>query len=142
MLNNGAHSEALVELVDIAPTLLQASNMEQHPGMQGQSILPLLTGEKELETHRDDVYCEYYNAMGWHREPTAHATMVRSRRHKLVVAHGTGDGELYNLDLDPEETDNLWDSSDSTAIKLEMQGRVMDRMAWTVDPLPMRQAPW
>jgi arylsulfatase len=142
MLNNGARSEALVELVDLAPTLLQASNMEQPLGMQGQSLLPLLTGEKELDTHRDDVYCEYYNAMGWHREPTAHATMVRSRHHKIVVAHGTGGGELYNLDLDPGETDNLWNSSDSTPIKLEMQERVMDRMAWTVDPLPMCQAPW
>ena len=49
---------------------------------------------------------------------------------------------IYNLDLDPEETGNLWNSPDSTPIKLEMQERVMDRMAWTVDPLPMRQAPW
>ena len=26
--------------------------------------------------------------------------------------------------------------------KLEMQERVMDRMVWTVDPLPTRQMPW
>ena len=116
--------------------------MQLYAGMQGQSLLPLLTGEKALDTHSDDVYCEYYNAMGWHREPAAHATMVRSRQHKIVVAHGTGGGELYDLDLDPRETDNLWDSADCTAIKLEMQERVIDRMAWTVDPLPERQAPW
>ena len=142
MLNNGSRSSALVELVDMAPTLLEASDMQPYAGMQGQSLLPLLTGEKALDTHRDDVYCEYYNAMGWHREPAAHATMVRSRQHKIVVAHGTGGGELYDLDLDPRETDNLWDSPDCTAIRLEMQERVMDRMAWTVDPLPERQAPW
>ena len=142
MLNNGSRSSALVELVDLAPTLLEASDMQPYAGMQGQSLLPLLTGEKALDTHRDDVYCEYYNAMGWHREPAAHATMVRSRQHKIVVAHGTGGGELYDLDLDPRETDNLWDSPDCTAIRLEMQERVMDRMAWTVDPLPERQAPW
>ena len=142
MLNNGSRSSALVELVDLAPTLLEASDMQPYAGMQGQSLLPLLTGEKALDTHRDDVYCEYYNAMGWHREPAAHATMVRSRQHKIVVAHGTGGGELYDLDLDPRETDNLWDSPDCTAIRLEMQERVIDRMAWTVDPLPERQAPW
>ena len=142
MLNNGSRSSALVELVDMAPTLLEASDMQPYAGMQGQSLLPLLTGEKALDTHRDDVYCEYYNAMGWHREPAAHATMVRSRQHKIVVAHGTGGGELYDLDLDPRETDNLWDSPDCTAIRLEMQERVIDRMAWTVDPLPERQAPW
>ena len=142
MLNNGARSDALVELVDLTPTLLAASDTEPHPGIQGQSLLPMLTGEKALDTHREDVYCEYYNAMGWHREPTAHATMVRSRRHKIVAAHGTGGGELYDLDADPRETKNLWDSPEHTAIRLEMQERLIDRMAWTVDPLPARQAPW
>ena len=142
MLNNGARSEALVELVDLAPTLLEASNMERYSGMQGQSLLPLLTGETALNTHRDDVYCEYYNAMGWHREPAAHATMVRNGQHKIVVAHGTGDGELYDLNSDPKETNNLWNVPDYKTVKLEMQGQLIDRMAWTVDPLPDRQAPW
>lgn len=142
MLNNGACSDALVELVDLAPTLLAASDIEPHLGIQGQSLLPMLTGEKVLDTHRYDVYCEYYNAMGWHREPAAHATMVRSRQHKIVVAHGTGGGELYDLDADPRETHNLWDSPDHAVIRLEMQERLIDRMAWTVDPLPERQAPW
>ena len=142
ILNNGARSDALVELVDLAPTLLQATDTDAHPGMQGHSLWPLLTGKKSLETHRDDIYCEYYNAMGWHREPAAHATMVRNRQHKIVVAHGTGGGELYDLNSDPQETNNLWNSPNHTAIRLEMQERVMDRMAWTVDPLPERQAPW
>lgn len=142
ILSTGARSEALVELVDLAPTLLEASCIPQQPGMQGRSLLSLLTGETTLDTHREDVYCEYYNAMGWHQDPAAHATMVRSIAHKIVVAHGTGSGELYNLYVDPEETDNLWDSAESLSIRLEMQERVMDRMAWTVDPLPMRQAPW
>ena len=142
MLNNGARSEAFVELVDLAPTLLEASNVERPSGMQGQSLLPLLTGEKALDNHRDDVYCEYYNAMPWHREPAAHATMVRSQQHKIVAAHGTRGGELYDLNSDPQETNNLWNAPDYESIKLEMQGRLIDRMAWTVDPLPDRQAPW
>ena len=142
MLNNGARSDALVELVDLAPTLLDASDLERYPGMQGQSLLPMLTGEKSLDSHRDDVYCEYYNAMGWHREPAANATMVRNERYKLVVSHGTGGGELYDLEDDPKETHNLWEHTDYTDVKLEMQERLIDRMAWTVDPLPERQAPW
>ena len=53
----------------------------------------MLTCEKSLDIHREDVYCEYYNAMPWHREPAANATMVRDDRYKLAVAHGTGGGE-------------------------------------------------
>lgn len=33
MLNNGARSDALVELVDFAPTLLEASNMARYPSI-------------------------------------------------------------------------------------------------------------
>ncbi len=29
-----------------------------------------------------------------------------------------------------------------TLDRLAQEGVLMDRMAWTVDPLPMRQAPW
>lgn len=142
MLNNGSRSDALVELVDLAPTLLAASDMERHPGMQGQSLLPMLTGDVSLDAHRDDVYCEYYNAMGWHREPVAQATMVRDKRYKLVAAHGTNGGELYDLETDAQETRNLWHDADYSGVRLAMQERLIDRMAWTVDPLPERQAPW
>ncbi len=80
--------------------------------------------------------------MGWHREPTANATMVRNYRYKIVAAHGTDSGELYDLETDPNETHNLWNNSDYKDVKLTMQDRLIDRMAWTVDPLPERQAPW
>lgn len=142
MLNNGQHSDALVELVDLAPTLMEASNLKPFHGMQGQSLLPMLTGVNSLDSHREDVYCEYYNAMGWHREPTANATMVRNNRYKIVATHGIDCGELYNLETDPNETHNLWNNSDYKDLKLTMQDRLIDRMAWTVDPLPERQAPW
>ena len=41
----GVTCEALVELLDIAPTLLEACGLPPAPGMQGYSMLRLLTGE-------------------------------------------------------------------------------------------------
>jgi len=87
------------------------------------------------------VYCEYYNANQNYETP-AHATMLRTVRHKLVVAHGLGTGELYDLQEDPSETHNCWDDSDYRAVKTNMMQRLCDRMAWTVDPLPLRETPW
>ncbi len=142
ILNNGARSNALVELVDIAPTLLQVSGTEQQPGMQGQSLLPVLTGDGPLDTHRQDVYCEYYNAMPWHQQPQAHATMVRSKKYKIVAVHGANGGELYDLEREPDETHNLWNHPEAREVQLQMMERLINRMAWTVDPLPERQAPW
>jgi len=133
---------ALVELTDLAPTLLDAVGLPHHPGMQGKSLWPMLTGQAPADHHRDDVYCEYYNAMPWHKEPSAQLTMVRTGRNKLVVDHSGGSGELYDVEADPGEKHNLWDAPDAHETKCEMLVRLCNRMAWTVDPLPQRRAAW
>jgi arylsulfatase A-like enzyme len=132
----------LVELVDIAPTLLQAAGLAIWPGMQGRSLWPLLTST-ENETGVEDVYCEYYNAMPWHRQPhLPFATMLRTPDMKLIVSHGDRRGELYDLKADPDETRNLWDDPGRLAEKCDLLQRLCDRMAFTADPLPLRRAPW
>lgn len=133
---------ALVELTDVAPTLLDAVGLPHHPGMQGKSLWPMLTGAASAAHHRDDVYCEYYNAMAWHRDPKAHLTMVRTDRHKLVVDHSTGGGELYDVEADAAEHHNQWDVPAMQGTKIDMLVRLSNRMAWTVDPLPLRRAVW
>ncbi|MBN1901183.1 sulfatase-like hydrolase/transferase [Candidatus Sumerlaeota bacterium] len=135
-------SEALIELADIAPTLLEAVGLPRHPGMQGRSFWKLLSGEEERNSRREDVYCEYYNALDSHRDPTAQLTMARTPHIKIVVDHSHSFGELYDLKKDPKETNNLWDDPDYRDVKMEMLLRVCNRMAWTVDPLPLRRSGW
>ena len=138
-------SSALVELVDLPQTLLDAVGLAHHPGMMGKSLWPLLTGAAAADVHRDDVYCEFYHACHGHNgesELPAMTTMVRTRRHKLTVVHGEGEGELYDLNADPGESRNLWDDPKSAMVKAGMLMRLTDRMAFTVDPLPPRLAPW
>jgi arylsulfatase A-like enzyme len=133
---------SLVELTDIAPTLLEAAGLPPHPGMQGHSLLARLRGETEAAPAREDVYCEYYNAMPWHRDPTPQMTMVRTERYKIAVDHADSGGELYDLEADPAETHNRWEDPSYAEIKTGMLLRLSNRMAFTVDPLPERRAPW
>ncbi len=141
-VRGGRRSPALVELVDLAQTLCDAGRIDHHPGMQGKSLWPMLAGDVPLDRHRDDVYCEYYNALTSHTDPKAFATMVRTARHKLVAYHGIEPGELYDLEADPNETRNLWDDREHVSLKVEMLKRLCDRMAETVDPLPRREGLW
>jgi arylsulfatase len=138
----GERTQALVELVDIAPTLLAASELPMYPAIQGRSLWPLLTGTTDLQVHRDSVYCEYYNAQPWHPELPPQCTMVFDGRYKLVRVHSSKEGELYDLQTDPTEGINLYANPDYREIKLEMLEMLSDRMAWTVDPLPVRLAAW
>ena len=138
----GRRSAALVELVDLAPTLLDATGLPDQQRIQGQSLWPALAGGGDLSHHRDDVYCEYYNALACHQNPPAYATMLRTERHKLVAMHGLGTGELYDLERDPAETHNLWSAPAHQDTRLTLLGRLCDRMAWTADPQPARTAEW
>jgi arylsulfatase len=131
----GRRVSGLVELADIAPTLLEATGLPRHPGMQGKSFWSLLTGESPY-SGRDDIYCEYYNSNP--DKPAQYRTMVRTAEHKIIRDHGTDTGELYDLQQDPGEHDNLWETPNAQALKTEMLLRLADRMAQTADPLPPR----
>jgi arylsulfatase len=134
-------ARALVELVDLAPTLVELAGLPPYAGMQGRSLLPLLTGRAARDRHRDDVYCEHYGTI--HRQPgqePAHATMIRTGRYKMAAVHGSDAGELYDLREDPAEVHNLWRDPALQGVKLDLYRRLCDRMAFTVDPLPIREA--
>lgn len=143
----GRRSKALVELADLAPTILDAAGGYTYEGFQGRSFWKLLTGEKSEDIHRRSVYSEYYNANINHREPLAFLTMVCDGRYKLVKVHGADEepecrGELYDLQEDPAETHNLYEQTAYTEVKIRMLELLSDRMAQTCDPLPARKAFW
>ena len=61
------------------------------------------------------------------------ATMIRDERYKLVVYHGHGLGELFDLEADPDEFDNLWDDPALTGTKLDLMQRSFDGLALATD---------
>lgn len=110
----GVVSDALVELVDLAPTLLEAAGLPVPSFMQGRSLLPLLTGAAPPHEHKPHVVAEYNDALGSARVATpTHASMYFDGRYKSVVYHGLDLGELFDLQADPGEFDDLWGRRDA-----------------------------
>ena len=143
----GFVSGALVELIDIAPTLLELAGLSVPPRMQGRSLLPILRGEKQPDHHRDFVRCEFYRALnpdipGRERYEGSYATMYRDNRHKIVVYHGHDHGELYDLENDPGEFENLWDDPDYADLRFDLMRRNFDALAFSVDPGPPQTMPF
>ena len=138
-VKSGQRSDALVELRDIAPLLLELAGLEVPDRMQPRSLLPMLSGECPSDEHREFVRCEYYNALD-HADGT-YATMYRNRQYKLVVYHGHGLGELYDLEADPGEFDNLWDNPDYAGAKLDLMQRSFDASMLAMDAGPERIGP-
>jgi arylsulfatase len=135
----GLVSNALVETIDVAPTLLEAAGMAVPASMQGRSLLSLLAGRSDANMHRPHVISEYFDAMGGHPDHT-HGSMVCDGRYKSVVYHGHAIGELYDLDRDPGEFDNLWDDPKHCDLQYERVKYHLDAMMGTIGIGPPRFA--
>lgn len=135
----GLQANGLVELIDIAPTLLQAANIELYAGFQGRSLWDICTGKASPDDHREHVYCEYDNAWTHHR---AYGSMLRTKHEKIVAYHGVDEGELYDLRTDPEEFHNLWNEPSSLPVKTRLLKSLLDARVFTLDPLPPRLGPF
>jgi arylsulfatase A-like enzyme len=130
----GRVSDALVELVDLPQTLLEAAGLPIPENMQGKSLLPLLEGQAPLHGHKPYVIAEFNDALGSTARPMpTHASMYFDGRYKMAVYHGEGVGELFDLESDPGEFDNLWDDSGSRDLKADLLLRHLDAMMASSD---------
>lgn len=127
-------SEALVELVDIAPTLLDAAGIDVPANMQGKSLWPMLTGKADLQHHKDHVISEFNDALGSATgDGPSHGAMVFDGRYKHILYQGTGLGELYDLETDPGEFDNLFDDPAHLQLRLELMHKHCDALLASSD---------
>lgn len=143
-IQTGLQSEALVELLDLSATLLELGGLEVPAYHQGKSLMPILRGEASPGYHRPFVRSEYYDALdtSFVNGDSSYATMYRNRRYKLVVYHGHNLGELYDLERDPWEFENLWDDPAHQALKCNLLQASFDHsMLLTVDVGTPRIAP-
>ncbi len=140
-IKNDFVSDALVELTDIVPTLLEMSDCSLPRQLDGRSLLPLLAGKASPQHHRDFVRSEYYD--GQQGGCCNFGTMYCDGHWKLVVYHGHQVGELYDLQNDPIEQINLWDCSEYRDIKLDLVKASFDSsvLAMDVGPPLLRSAP-
>jgi arylsulfatase len=141
---NGLQSPALVELLDKTATLVALAGLPQPEYMQGKSLLPILRGEASPAEHREFVRSEYFDALDsfFTGGTGTFATMYRDRRYKLSVYHGHELGELYDLESDPWEFDNLWDKPEAQELKHELIAKSFDaHVLLTTDVGSRRIAP-
>ena len=129
----------LVELLDLAPTMLDAAGLEVPERVQGRSLMQVLRGEADPSRIRSRVYSEYYNA--WTHKH-AYGTMLRTESEKIIVYHGTDQGELYDLKADPDEFRNLWSEPHEEQRKLRLMKECFDASVLAMDPEPPRLGPF
>lgn len=120
---SGEVNDELVLNLDMTPTLLDFAGVAIPEEMQGRSLRPLLSGESN-EPWRESIYYRYYEfPHGWHDVRPHHG--VRTDRYKLI--HFGGDmnvWELFDLDTDPNELENLYGHEDYQSVQEELHAEL------------------
>lgn len=111
-----------VRVVDVVPTILEILGVPAPPDLHGRSLVPLMTGEETADR------------VAWVRRPVRPGwdgpllRGLRTGHHKLIVSGANaGDGpqvELYELEVDPAERNNLAQSD--PALRNELVGQLRE----------------
>jgi len=123
VIQPGTKVTQLVQNIDIAPTVLEAAGARPPAHMDGRSILPLLAGRQI--PWRDAVFYEYYWEANFPQTPTTFG--VRTGRYKLIHYHGVWEtDELYDVQNDPDEMNNLIDQPEHRTLVASLRKRMYD----------------
>ncbi|MBD2702700.1 sulfatase [Spirosoma sp. BT702] len=128
VVKGGTKVQQVIQNVDLAPTFLAYAGLPKPTQMQGNSFLPILKGEKNgtpYRTWRDRAFYEYYWEADFPQTPTMFG--VRTSRYKYIFNHGVWDAnELYDLQNDPQEVNNLIRSKEHQEIAKDLRNQVFD----------------
>ncbi len=120
---NGTVIKEPVSLLDLAATILDYTEVPKGEPSHSRSLRPLIENPTES---RD------FAASEWKLNPSRCGVAldlrtIRTRTHRLSVDLISGDGELYDFTVDPDELENRWNDPGAQSIQAELMEMVLSR---------------
>lgn len=124
------HVTTPVELLDLFPTMAATAGLTPPPQIQGHDLSAALKGE--AYEGRDSIYAE-----------SGPVKMLRCDEWKLVYYPDQDYGELYNLQNDPDESVNLFASTEHRPVRDRLTQTLLNRLITMEAPLdgPSKKGP-
>ncbi|HXT13607.1 MAG TPA: sulfatase-like hydrolase/transferase [Candidatus Angelobacter sp.] len=139
LVKAGSSCEEMALNVDIAPTLLELAGVRPPSLQHGRSLVPILKSEPPADWRKDWLY-EYFEYPEW--EHVRPHRGVRTERYKLIHYHKLAafpeepeEFELYDLDKDPGELNNLYGRPGYATLTLHLLARITELRKETGDDL-------
>ena len=116
--------DELVQMFDIAPTVLEAAGLTVPQDFEAKSLWGALSNSPDHQP-RDAVYAEL--SRDHIQNGSEFILMRRDREWKIVLYLDDEYGELYDLKADSGEINNLWESEEVRDLRNEL---VEDCLRW------------
>lgn len=100
----GSRVQQMIQNIDYAPTLLDCAGIAVPEEVQGDSFKSILEGNNPADWRKELLYTYY--GMGAHKVASHHG--VRTERYKLIRFPDSDEWELFDLERDPAEMQNLY----------------------------------
>ena len=130
-------SNAIVENIDYAPTMLDFAGVPTPGYMHGKSFRTILETGAEPEDWKQSAYYHYWQHMHAHDNPAC--ITIRTKRFKLIQFYGTRmykdtpdtppGWELYDLKNGPTEDNNVYDNPEYAGIVKTLKKQLKTRRA-------------
>lgn len=158
--HGGRVIEPLVSHLDLYPTLLELLGLPRKPWLRGSSLLPLLDDDAR------PIHEAVFTQQTWHTRHFEPLRAIRTERYKLILRHfadgprmrhdgpitpfmeaighydrDTGNEELFDLYLDPQEACNRANDPTYIAIRNDLHARIQSWMVDTNDCFPSGEFP-
>jgi arylsulfatase A-like enzyme len=116
-------TNAMVQNIDFAPTILDIAGAEIPGWMQGLSLQPVLEGKQE-SLSRKYLYYHYYEFVKDHTVLPHLA--IRSEDFKLIYFYTVNEWQLYDLKKDPAEQNDLINSQQHKKIAEKLKKELVN----------------
>jgi len=131
----GIANSGLCGTLDLAKTLLHRAGLDGHNGMQGNSLLPAVSGEN---TGHDAVLIEEHQRRGYMGfANNFRARTLITQEQRLTLYEDAHWGELYDFAQDPHEMENLWTEPRAQTARHALTERLARKMMELADTSPV-----
>ena len=141
-LKSTSKIDSLTQHIDLAPTVLELLNIDPDWGIHGESLVPIIAGDKQKVAifadggHEEEMWsrfnreivkkrCGKQDTYKYCPETMSRTKMVRTDEWKLVIRL-TGGNELYHIKDDPNEMKNLYGDSKYNDIVFDLQQKIIE----------------
>ncbi len=110
------HTDALVEFIDIYPSLCELAGLEIPFHLQGRSFVPL--AENPGQPWKTEIYCRWIRGETIVTQSHTYTEWFSDQTREMTARM------MYNLSNDPEETVNIADKKENEKLVEELSGKI------------------